>query len=207
MEKFKIIALAGVGRAGKDTFYKFASEFLAENGISSGRWAFADELKKDLDEFVKDKFGYSVFTDDPVLKNEIRDLMVSYGKIWRKKSLGGHWISKIKSSLLAEDGPQIRFITDLRFGKFGEYDEIHFVKSNGGSIVHIERFEEPDWLGNCQIVPPVNEEERQNDPLLKENADVKVQWHDFKTNILGEEVGRKIVENVFKNNLNLWTLN
>jgi hypothetical protein len=53
MQPFKIIGISGVGRAGKDSFYRFASEFLETEGISCGRWAFADELKKDLDGFIE----------------------------------------------------------------------------------------------------------------------------------------------------------
>ena len=133
--------------------------------------------------------------------------MVSYGKIWRKKTNGNHWISKIRESLLAEDGPQIRFITDLRFGKFGESDEIHFVKNNNGKIIHIERFENDDWLGNTSILPPANEEEFQNDPLLKMNADFLFNWHNFQSAEEMEIYGKTIVSIFFETNNNLWTLN
>lgn len=176
---FKIIAISGVGRAGKDSFYKFAGDFLEEKGISFARFAFADELKKDLDPFIQEKFGFSAFTDETEKKNKIRPLMVEYGKIRRNESHGQYWLNKIKNELLSENGPQVRFVTDLRFARYGKGDELDFMISNGAKIVHVERFTEPDWLGNYEIIPPANGEEEANDPLIKKAATVRFQWHTY----------------------------
>ena len=200
--EYKIIAISGVGRAGKDSFYQFAGEFLEEKRISFARFAFADELKKDLDSFVQDKFGFSAFTDDTDQKNKIRPLMVEYGKIRRNESRGQYWLNKIKDVLLAEDGPQVRFVTDLRFARYGEGDELDFMKKNGAKIVHVERFTPPDWLGNYEVIDPANDEEKTNDPLIKRAADVRFQWHTYLP-----DFGNQARQEVFKlmeRNPDLW---
>lgn len=203
---FKIIGISGVGRAGKDSFYRFASEFLSEQGITFGRWAFADELKKDLDQFISEKFGFSAFTEITEEKNKVRPLMVEYGKIRRNESRGQYWINKIKPTILAEDGPQVRFITDLRFAKFKETDELAFVKNNFGSIIHVARYQSfgPDYVGENQVIEPANEEERENDPIVRQGADIKFRWSDYIGVENGEETARNLVFSVMRENAKLW---
>ncbi len=195
--KFKLIGISGVGRAGKDSFYRFASEFLETKGITYGRWAFADELKKALDPFIQKEFGFSAFTDETELKNKVRPLMVEYGKIRRNESRGQHWLNKIRETILAEEGPQVRFITDLRFAKYKETDELAFVKSNGGKVIHVERYH-----SNNLVVEPANQEEAANDPLIKWAADLRFQWYDWLES--GEELGRKAVFEALEKNEGLW---
>ncbi len=203
---FKIIGVSGVGRAGKDSFYRFASEFLGENGVTFGRWAFADELKKDLDSFIQEKFGFSAFTEITEEKNKVRPLMVEYGRIRRNESKAQYWIDKIKPTILAEEGPAVRFITDLRFGKFKETDEVAFVKNNFGSIVHVSRYQGfgVDYLGYNQVIEPANDEERENDPIVRQAADVKFRWSDYVGVENGEEIARNLVFSVLRENTKLW---
>jgi hypothetical protein len=204
MQKFKIIGISGVGRAGKDSFYNFAKQILEEKGISSGRWAFADELKKDLDPFIQEKFGFSAFTEITEEKDYIRPLMVEYGKIWRKKSKGSHWLDKIRPQILSEEGPQVRFITDLRFAAFGETDEAHFVQSNGGKIIHIEKLVPINGSGNFEALAPANDEEKVNDPKVKKIADLKFRWNHFSDG--KEELGKKAVSDFLERNCRLWKI-
>ena len=207
MQPFKIIGISGVGRAGKDSFYRFASDFLKEEGITCGRWAFADELKKDLDGFITEKFGFSAFTENTDEKNKIRPLLVEYGKIRRKESKGQYWLNKIRETLLAPEGPQVRFITDLRFAEFGGGDELGFVKSNGGKIVHVERYMDKDFYGSYHVVEPANSEEEKNDPMIRKAADVQFRWHDFSKFENGESFARAEVVQVMQQNSGLWKEN
>jgi hypothetical protein len=204
MQSFKIIGISGVGRAGKDSFYRFASEYLNSEGITTGRWAFADELKKDMDVFISEKFGFSAFTENTEEKNKIRPLLVEYGKVRRKDSKGQYWLNKIRDTLLAPEGPQVRFITDLRFAEFGGSDELSFVKSNGGKIVHVERYESKDWYGQFHVLGPANIEEEKNDPVIRKAADVQFRWHDFARFENSESIPRAEVERVMQENSGLW---
>ena len=51
-----IIGITGVARCGKDTFYAILKKYLEERQIKSQRLAFADDLKKELNDFTKEKF-------------------------------------------------------------------------------------------------------------------------------------------------------
>lgn len=50
-----IVGLTGLARCGKDTFCGYAMERLRHLEVKSQRLAFADELKKDVDGFLKKK--------------------------------------------------------------------------------------------------------------------------------------------------------
>jgi len=202
MNKLKIIALSGVAQSGKDSFFRFATNFLHEKGLSTERFSFADELKKDLDSFIQDKFGFSAMTEISEEKNKIRPLMVEYGKIRRKESKGRHWIDQIRPKLLAESGAHVRFITDLRFAEFGAGDELGFVHEIGGKVIHIERIEGKTWLGDWWPKEPANDEERKNDPIIKRAADVKFSWWDFMGG--NEKLAQERVNEVLEQNEQLW---
>ncbi len=196
---FKIIGISGVGRAGKDSFYRFASEYLNSQGVTTGRWAFADELKRDMDDFIQAKFGFSAFTEKTDEKNKIRPLLVEYGKIRRNESRGQHWLKTIEPSILAKDGPQVRFITDLRFAKYGETDELNFVKRNGGHVIHVQRYSVYGF-----VQEPANAEEEENDPLIRWAADLKFDWSDWSQFYDGEKLARAEVEWVMGENRKFW---
>ena len=59
----KVVGISGLARSGKDSFYFFAKDKLKEKGINSCRMAFADELKNECDDFLKDNLGISSFTE------------------------------------------------------------------------------------------------------------------------------------------------
>jgi len=199
MHNFKIIAISGVGRAGKDSFFRFASEYLHSQGVTTGRWAFADELKRDMDSFITEKFGFSAFTEDTAEKNKIRPLLVEYGRIRRNESRGQHWLKTIEPSILAEEGPQVRFITDLRFAKYGETDELNFVKKSGGNVIHVRRYST-----NGFVQEPANKEEEDNDPLIWRAADLRFEWADWSQFDGGEKLARAEVERVMGENRRFW---
>lgn len=207
MEMFKIIGISGVGRAGKDSFYRFASEFLEAQGVSYCRWAFADELKRDLDQFIFEKFGFSAFTEITEQKNKIRPLFVEYGKIRRNESKGQYWLNKIQPTILDKESVfQVRFITDLRFAEYGNVDELAFVQNNGGKIVHIEKYENKDWFGQFHVLEPANAEEERNDPMIRKAADVRFRWHNYNHYEQGENLARSEVWRLMSANPGLWDL-
>ena len=69
-----IMGLCGLACSGKDTFFKFAKEHCLMNGISCNRFAFADELKKEINDSLKAKLNISAFTEDSKEKELIRPL-------------------------------------------------------------------------------------------------------------------------------------
>tara|TARA_B100000579_G_scaffold437980_1_gene470486 strand:- start:5578 stop:6168 length:591 start_codon:yes stop_codon:yes gene_type:complete len=161
----KIIGVAGVARAGKDTFFKYISECV---DVSISRIAFADELKKDLNNFMKAKAGISPFTNVTEEKNIIRPMLVAYGCMMRDISNGRYWVSKIDTLIKQSYDPYF-CITDVRFP-----NEVDYIQKNSGIVVHLSRLDE-----NGKTIPPANEEEEAQDPIIKEKADYCISWNTF----------------------------
>ena len=161
--EIKIIGIAGVARVGKDTLCSDFLKELSRRNIKSQRLAFADFLKEDLKDFLLAKSGVNVYTDTPEDKDLIRPLLVEYGKLMRNLSQGLYWINKIQSQLSKnlKDGI-ISIISDVRYP-----NEASWINSfSQGSTIHLSR----------NGILPANEEERLNDPLVKESCTFNFQW-------------------------------
>jgi len=162
----KVIGLCGSARSGKDTFFNFAERFPLPNGRKIRRVAFADELKKDLNNFLVSKLGISAWTDKDEEKAIIRPIMVAYGEAMRDKTEGRYWIEKIRKKLETnETNGNISVITDVRYA-----NEIDFLNTFPNSkCIYIER------LG----VRPANDEEESNDASLRKKATNFLSWRTF----------------------------
>ena len=159
----EIIGLGGVARVGKDTLCnEMISEF-KKYGIKASRLAFADQLKKDLEKFLLDKTGVNVYTDDDSNKKNIRPLLVEYGKLMRQLSDGKCWIDKLRTLVnLNISNNTISIITDVRYP-----NETEWINSFPKSLtVHIQR----------KGMPPANEEESHNDPLVRDLSKITLNW-------------------------------
>ena len=108
-----IIGLCGLARSGKDSFFRFSEDFNL-NDKSNVRLAFADELKKETDFFLRSNFGISSFSDDPEEKKIIRPILVAYGMQKRVVSNGLYWVNKIEEEIKKSKGIYNYFITDVR---------------------------------------------------------------------------------------------
>ena len=147
---------------------------LSSLGIFARQYAFADELKKEIDPLFLLNAGISAFTEDPVEKERVRRVLISYGTgYWRDKD-PDHWIKRLAENLKKQPNPHIAIITDARFAS----NEIPWIKNNGGKIIHLSRINE-DGTG----FPPAGEDEAYNDPLIKEIADHKISWKNYKNNL------------------------
>ena len=157
-----MIGLCGMARSGKDSFFNYSKAIFGELGVHTVRVAFADALKEECNDFLRDNVGISSFTEDPVEKMLIRPFLVTYGTHLRRKINQSCWISKVKPKVngLISSG-LVPVITDVRYE-----NEVEFVKKQGGVIIHISR----------SGVKPPNEEEKTMDPKLKKLADIKLSW-------------------------------
>ena len=166
----KVIGVSGVARSGKDTFCEIALAYFSQWGILGRREAFADELKKDLDQFLIEKFNISSFTTNDEEKKIIRPIMVSYGEAKRDLTKGMCWIDKLKKNIEKNiDQNIITFISDVRYP-----NESNWIKKDyNGTTVHISR----------ENNLPANEEEAYNDPLVQDVSEFKVQWPNFESDI------------------------
>lgn len=165
-----IIGLTGLARCGKDTFCGYATEKLRHHKIESQRLAFADELKGDVDSFLKKKLGISAFTEKTSEKEIIRPMLTCWGTEIMRKRDDLHWVKKVEERVNENKKNKIvSIITDVRFP-----NEIEYVQKLGGKVIHL----------TLKGTKPANDYEKENDPLLREAADILVEWKKFGPNEL-----------------------
>lgn len=169
MSQITAIGLCGVARSGKDTFFSILKNYLADTDKVAVKVSFAKALRLDIREFLFNKTGIDSFTEIESEKVIIRDFLVAYGTKLMRRLDENYWISQVKNEVeeIMHQG-DIPVFTDTRYP-----NELKWIKYIlGGHIIHIER---------QGIVAP-NEEERRNDPLLKNEAHLKFYWEDFLNN-------------------------
>lgn len=104
--------------------------------------AFADALKDDLDDWLKEKYGISSWTDDTNEKKIIRPFLVAHGCGKRIQTQGKYWVDKIDEQIKNEswihinDPKHVIFISDVRFPN--EASWIH--EKLGGWLVHLKKY-------------------------------------------------------------------
>jgi hypothetical protein len=188
-----IIGLTGVARCGKDTFYGILNRYLEEKQIKSQRLAFADDLKKELNDFTKEKFKIDLFKCYGNDKELVRPLMVAYGKCRRSQSEGKYWTSQldVKVEKLLKDNI-IPIVTDVRYIEYKD-DEYSWLKSYNGILIHLSR-----KLDDGSIIPPANIEEKANDNKLKAVADYCVCWDTCQDTNFLYELMQKHLKNIYE---------
>jgi len=183
-----VIGISGVARSGKDTFASILTNQLKAAGKSVEKFAFADTLKQDCDEFCKSHLGVSAFTSITEEKNLIRPMLVWFGDAKRKQTEGRYWVDIIDKKVKASNA-DFCLITDVRYD-FYPVDEIDWVKKEcGGLVCHVSRWNwvpfnagnrwigDPDSMRNeKRFVQPANDHEALNDPKVKAKSDFIVEW-------------------------------
>ena len=182
-----IIGVCGHARSGKDTFCEHAKSILSKKKIGAARAAFADELKKDLDDLCRHKIGISAFTQDSKEKDIIRPLLVTYGTEVVRKMDENWWINRLEKTLgVHQHMNLIPIVTDVRYPNEMEWIQ----KKHNGVVVYITR----------KGIGPANSEEKKNNPILKKMADYRMMWPTFGEDNLdeGERFSKKIVNKIFR---------
>jgi len=178
MSNMKVLGVVGLARAGKDTFSSIAIDILKENGIKAKQYSFAGALNVEVKDFLQKTCGVNVYTQDTETKKDIRDFLVWYGTtFWRKRD-PKRWI-RVVDHQIKDDGNDvdIAIVSDVRYPNEGEW-----VHSWNGYLVHVAAFHFEQFLG--QESPPIkrvfldapNEQERINDPIVKQMSDYKLEW-------------------------------
>ena len=145
---------------GRIPFVKLQKNFFPKRRLGQQRAAFADELKKDLDELCRHKIGISAFTKDSKEKEIIRPLLVTYGTEVIRKMDENWWIEKLEKTLgVHQHMNLIPIVTDVRYE-----NEMKWVQEkHNGVVIHINR------VG----IKPANSEERINNPILKRERTIE----------------------------------
>ena len=164
------IGVSGVARAGKDSFTNALLQIINNQGFQAKRFALAEPLKNDCKQFIHDKLGLDVWTDNTEEKSIFRELLVGSGKVKRQQTQGKYWTSLLEEHV-GQVKPEVCIISDIRYQQYDE-DEVHWLKNKkNGILIHVER---TDMEG--KIVPPANMDETINDSIVKEHADIKICW-------------------------------
>jgi ABC-type oligopeptide transport system ATPase subunit len=165
-----VIGIAGVAGSGKDTFGKIIGNVFENSGGKVNYLSFAAKLKAEVSEISKKLYNIDPTNCTREEKNLIRPLLLAHGAIMREKTQGQYWINSIKNLIIENN---INIITDVRFCEY-ECDEVDWIQSNGGIVVHITRFFEEN--GQRIYIMPDNEYEKRNDKTLKNKADYSFSW-------------------------------
>lgn len=170
IEKVPIISLGGVSKSGKDTLFSL----LCKRGLQCKRVSFGDFLKSEIDDLCKSKYGFSAFTSIPFEKELIRPLMVIHSRIQKTLYGDDYFVKGISGDLFNYQFGNYDYIviTDVRFQV-----ECDFLKKNGATIIHLTK------LINGAPLGPANEEENNNDWLVKRASEYNIEWpavDDFK---------------------------
>lgn len=148
--------------------------------------AFATCLKQELDPFLRETYGISAFTNDNAEKQIIRPHLVARGAGARQED-PHHWIKILEPAVIKSlTAGHVTVIEDCRY-----LNEANWIKSLGGKVVYVERIQH-----DGTPVPPANEEEALNDPLVRQAADITVTLPTLKGDL--RELLKPYAERVFK---------
>lgn len=181
----KLIGIGGYARVGKDTVGKSILTYAAVVlNKPYKRVAFADELKKEIDPFVKENFGFSVFNANDEQKKIIRPLLVGLGESRRIQN-PEYWIYKAKLQVEINKNNGIgSIVTDVRYK-----NEAQWIKDNGGIVIYIHR--------NGIFAPNPTEEESM--PEVQNIADYILGMSNFRKGNYSEKVYKQIANFIKEN--------
>lgn len=185
MKKTKIIGLSASAGGGKDTFANIFKNECEKLGKSVEILSLAQALKQDCEHFLHHKFGYDVWTEDRSVKELFRPFLVQVGKMHREKTQGRYFINILNYKIdnLVGEVDYI-LITDIRYAVY-DGDELYWLLTEKcGDLIYIEK-----KLLNGTYQPSANLDEEKNNPILKKNATIVLEWEEQsdKNNLLNNK--------------------
>ena len=185
----QIIGISGAARSGKDTLCRALIRVLKENfEIKAIRRSIAgDQVKKDLKDLLHKNLSIDSFTENFTAKEEIRPLLVEYGKLMRNKTNGRYFIEKF-----IKEENTINIIPDIRYVEYSK-DEAYWLKNEmDGFLIFIEREEIFD----------ANDTEKVNNKIIKEMSDYYMTWNSLDENkesdrLVIDQYALNIIEKMF----------
>ncbi len=158
------IGIGGVATAGKDTFFSLLRKRLPKKVIT--RYAFADNLKKEVAPMIAQHFGLDVWNLNPADKAIVRPFLVWWG-CTKRHFQPDYWIKNLEGSLFNDNTSDIKVVTDVRF----QNEALWISGMIGGKVIHIKR-----CYPDKSAVPPANAEETANDPLVLNLSSSSFTW-------------------------------
>ena len=193
-ESKTIIGICGNARCGKDTMADLIQQVLSDINIKSKKVNLADSLKDELRDFVDRTLGIDVYTDDTKEKTIIRPLLVTWGTHIRRKLDPDIWIKKAFEKMTDQC---VYIVPDIRFS-----NELEWLRQHKSYCIFIDR------IDGETIVPPANEEEKLNNPILKSESDFQLTWQtvgDENKQMLKQVAVEVLQKTVNEKEIELWT--
>tara|TARA_Y100000310_G_scaffold334721_1_gene415079 strand:+ start:128 stop:769 length:642 start_codon:yes stop_codon:yes gene_type:complete len=167
----KVVGLSGLAGSGKDLF----CEVLCEKDPTFVRYALADELKRGVRDLFIEEHDIDILNCSREEKDKIRPHLVEIAKERRIATEGRHWVNFLERRLIPLTDSVC--ITDVRYDDY-DHDEVFWLRVQmDGVLVHISRYDLID--GEKVFLSPPNEEEKRNDPQIKDKADYVIEWPTF----------------------------
>lgn len=163
-----IIGISGVARSGKDSLANNLVMIFETLGIKAKRYAFADELKREVQSFLMQKTGLDSFTQNDEQKKMVRPFLVAYGTNIRRALNRNCWIDTLKEFISKDE---IAIISDVRYE-----NEADWIQENG-FLIHLARVAK-----SGEFIQPANIEEAENDPILQKKANLSYVWQTVEGN-------------------------
>jgi len=189
-----IIGICGNARCGKDTMAELIQEVLADINVKSKKINLADSLKDELRDFVDKTLGIDVYTDNTEEKTIIRPLLVTWGTHVRRKLDNNVWIKQAAEKMTEQC---VYIVPDIRFP-----NELEWLRQHKSYCIFIDR------MDGENIVPPANEEEAANNPILKASCDFQLTWQTVgaENKKMLKQVAIEVLEKtVDEKEIELWT--
>jgi ABC-type dipeptide/oligopeptide/nickel transport system ATPase component len=189
-----IIGICGNARCGKDTMAELIQEVLTDIGIKSKKINLADSLKDELRDFVDQTLGIDVYTNNTEEKSIIRPLLVTWGTHVRRKLDEDIWLKKAVEKMQDEC---VYIIPDIRYP-----NEMDWLRQHNSYCIFIDRID-----GDI-LIPPANDDEALNNPILKENSDFQLTWQtvgDENKKMLKQVAVEVLEKTIDEKVIKLWT--
>lgn len=158
----KLIGLSGNHGVGKNFTADQLAKIFEQQGKTVSILSLADELKKDLQSFLLEKFNINILDCTREEKNRVRPILVEYARIKRIESKGTHY-AQILENLPEFNSSDVVIITDIRYVEY-DTDEYYWLRAHGGKLIYIVR-------NDC---PPANVDELENNARLYNLADIVI---------------------------------
>ena len=191
MRMAHFVGVAGLAGAGKDLFCTLVSRHLWHTAPKKTihTKSFASTIKQDTKQTLVGMFGIDPTSCTREEKNKIRDFLVFYGDVLRKKTSGRYWIERLSKEMIGGKD-DVFLISDVRYMEY-EKDEVQWLqKEKDGIIVHLKIYDTIDHTGEKIYDDPPNDKERFNDPRVQEVADYLIEWP--KCNGESKEINEKL---------------
>lgn len=170
------VAITGTRKVGKDTLYQLVRQINPQ----FKRYAFADAVRSDLEDFLKKHYGIDVWNCTEEGKEVIRPFLITHGMAKRRQD-PLHWVKKTIASITASSPTETHpFITDCRFANEAMVLKDAFPNFR---LINLARIGAPD----------PTDEEKKHFQTVSAMADYHILWGDD-TEAQRAEIAAKLVQ-------------